>query len=170
MVSTLCRTTLKNVESVCLQSGMNAITNFISRQEKVQAVAKYILSKNIICGNALSMMEVDGNGKDIEGHYVIFSEWSFVMGNSVKRRDFRLDQLLDGSNGVNRNFGTDFEYDKETNTFIPLPIKEYPITDYLNLPNVEDYVPEEEEEPEQLSFFKEELWQTYLPIYTHLTY
>ena len=124
-----------------------------STRKKVQAVAKYILSKNIICGNALSMMEVDGNGKDIEGHYVIFSEWSFVMGNSVKRRDFRLDQLLDGSNGVNRNFGTDFEYDKETNTFIPLPIKEYPITDYLNLPNVEDYVPEEEEEPEQLSFF-----------------
>ncbi|MCI5910913.1 MAG: hypothetical protein MRZ46_04615 [Oscillospiraceae bacterium] len=119
---------------------------------KAEKTAKYILDKNIICGNALTMMQVDENCNDTK-KYITFSEWSFVMGDNVKRRDFRLDQLLDGSNQYERDMRTDFEFDPETKSFIPKPIAEYPVTDYLNLPDVEDIEEKKEEEFEQLSFF-----------------
>lgn len=120
--------------------------------KKAEEVAAYILSKNVICGNALTMMQVDENCNDTKKH-ITFSEWSFVIGDNVKRRDFRLDQLLDGSNQYKRDMRTDFEFDPETKSFIPKPIAEYPVTDYLNLPDVEDIEEKKEEEFEQLSFF-----------------
>lgn len=98
------------------------------------------------------MMQVDENCNDTKKH-ITFSEWSFVIGDNVKRRDFRLDQLLDGSNQYKRDMRTDFEFDPETKSFIPKPIAEYPVTDYLNLPDVEDIEEKKEEEFEQLSFF-----------------
>ena len=120
--------------------------------KEAEEVAAYILSKNVICGNALTMMQVDENCNDTKKH-ITFSEWSFVIGDNVKRRDFRLDQLLDGSNQYKRDMRTDFEFDPETKSFIPKPIAEYPVTDYLNLPDVEDIEEKKEEEFEQLSFF-----------------
>lgn len=61
--------------------------------EETRTAARYLLERNIICGNALSMMCVDEQGRDTEKP-IIFSEWSFVTGYLVKRRDFRLDVLL----------------------------------------------------------------------------
>ena len=71
------------------------------------------------------------------GKPIVFSEWGFVGGGKVKRRDFRLDDLL-----------KNVEYDKpkpdeegllfaDTGepTFVHEPIKEYPLTHYLNLPD-----------------------------------
>ncbi len=121
--------------------------------DEARKTAEYILSKNIICGNALTMMQVDSECNDTD-NYITFSEWSFVLGDKVKRRDFRLDQLLDGSNNLNRDARVDWEYDEETKAYIPGPIAEYDITGYLNLPYVEDKTNNKtEEEPEQLSFF-----------------
>lgn len=120
--------------------------------KEAEEVAAYILSKNVICGNALTMMQVDENCNDTK-KYITFSEWSFVIGDNVKRRDFRLDQLLDGGNQYKRDMRTDFEFDPETKSFIPKPIAEYPVTNYLNLPDVEDIEEKKEEEFEQLSFF-----------------
>lgn len=54
----------------------------------------YILSKNILCGNALSLMCVDSEQKDIPDQPIIFAEWSMLAGTKLKRRDFRLDVLL----------------------------------------------------------------------------
>ena len=56
---------------------------------------KFILSRNVICGNALSMKQVDENCNDLE-EPIIFSEWSFVTGSIMQRRDFRFDKLLAG--------------------------------------------------------------------------
>lgn len=53
---------------------------------------QYIFSKNILCGNALTLMCVDENQKDTE-FPIIFPEWS-LLGTKLKRRDFRLDVML----------------------------------------------------------------------------
>jgi hypothetical protein len=84
--------------------------------------ARFILSRNILCGDALTLL--DSNQKPI-----VFSEWAMVTGNMVKRRDFELSMLLDrklqscitSENGI---------YDPEIKTYLPKPIKEYPLTDY----------------------------------------
>ena len=63
--------------------------------EKVSKVARFILEKNIVCGNALSMKKVDAEAKDTE-EPIIFSEWAFVGEYRVKRTDYRFDRLLAG--------------------------------------------------------------------------
>ena len=60
--------------------------------ETRQAVI-YILNRNILCGNALTLMKVDENQQDTENP-IIFPEWSLIGGTKLKRRDFRLDVLL----------------------------------------------------------------------------
>lgn len=63
--------------------------------DMVRDSVRFILSRNIVCGNALSMMKVDENGNDTE-EYIVFSEWSFVMGTKMQRKDYRLDKMLSG--------------------------------------------------------------------------
>ena len=63
--------------------------------EDCREAVKFILKRNIVCGNALSMKEVDENGNDLDSP-IIFSEWAFVMGNKMQRKDFRFDKLLAG--------------------------------------------------------------------------
>ena len=104
--------------------------------DEIREVAKFIFRKNILCGNALSMMCVDENGNDTD-KYITFAEWSFVMGSSIKRRDYRLDEMLDGHNNQMSLFMDGWEFDEETNAFIPTPIKEYPPTDYRRLAGYE---------------------------------
>ena len=62
--------------------------------EETREAVRYILSKNIICGNALTMMCVDENQQDTE-KYIVFSEHN-TSGKKymLKRRDYRLDVLL----------------------------------------------------------------------------
>ncbi len=107
-------------------------------------VAKYILSHNILCGNALSLVKVDSNGKDTD-EPIIFAEWSFVTGPMLKRRDFRLDVLLrehddDGMYEMQYSLFDDspagFEnwmIDPITNEIIPKPIKEFNAIHYRRI-------------------------------------
>lgn len=89
-------------------------------------VAKFILRKNIICGDALKMRQNDGNP-------ITFAEWSLVTGDSIKRRDYRLHELLDGHVQQMNISMIGWEYDKEIQAFIPSPVKEYPPTNYRML-------------------------------------
>lgn len=50
---------------------------------------RFILGHNIIWGNALTLETVEKPAKQI-----IFSEWSFVQGSMLKRRDFSFDGLI----------------------------------------------------------------------------
>ena len=61
--------------------------------EQTKMAVRYILTKNILCGNALTLMCVDDNQQDT-AEPIIFPEWSIIGGTSLKRRDFRLDVLL----------------------------------------------------------------------------
>lgn len=65
----------------------------IDRKEPVRESARYILEKNIICGNALSLHQVDENGQDT-AEPIIFSQWAFVTGPMMKREDYTFEQLL----------------------------------------------------------------------------
>lgn len=92
----------------------------------------FVLERNILCGDALTLKADDGEP-------IIFSEWSLVTGDKVKRRDFRLDELLEDStrnDGQMLLFGasgtptSEWEFDEELQTLLPKPIKEYPLCDW----------------------------------------
>ena len=63
--------------------------------ELIFKCAQFILEKNIICGNALSMMKVDNHQNDTD-EPIVFSEWAFIGEYKVKRTDYRLDKMLKG--------------------------------------------------------------------------
>ena len=90
--------------------------------EEILLTIKYILSKNIIHGDALSLKKVDSDEP------VTFCEWSLVN-NSIKRRDFTFEHLLQNSPLEGLNLFSDLGED----VFIPTPTKEYPLTHYLKL-------------------------------------
>ena len=98
---------------------------------KFMPAIEFVLGRNVICGNALSMCRTDENAQDTP-EPIIFSEWSMVIGNKVKRRDFRLDELLAHERDRDNLFSSlevphsEWKFDSETQAFIPEPIKEYP--------------------------------------------
>lgn len=82
-------------------------------------IVEFVLSKNILCGNALSM-------KDTNENPIVFAEWSFVKGNLVQRRDFMYEQLVTTGEKKNKQqtiFGD----------FVDRPIQTYPLIHYLKL-------------------------------------
>lgn len=93
-----------------------------SENQELLSTLKYILSKNIIHGDALSLKKVYADEP------VTFCEWSLVN-NLIKRRDFSFENLLQNSPLDGFNLFSDLGED----VFIPTPIKEYPLTHYLRL-------------------------------------
>lgn len=63
--------------------------------EQCRDAVQFILKRNIVCGNALSMKVVDENGEDTD-EPIVFSEWSFITGSTMQRKDYRFDKLLAG--------------------------------------------------------------------------
>ena len=99
---------------------------------------RYVLEKNILCGDALTR-------KNALGEPITFAEWSVVTGDKVKRRDFRLDEMLEGNVdkgqtrslfGAGNNPAVDWEYDEETKSFIPSPIREFPLMSFYEVMDV----------------------------------
>lgn len=110
--------------------------------EQCREAVRFILRKNILCGDALTMLQADSSP-------IVFAEWSLVTSNQIKRRDFRLDVLLKENpddelyESQMSLFGFDsannednWMIDPETNDPVPKPIKEYPLIDYRR---VQDY-------------------------------
>lgn len=89
--------------------------------DETREAVRYILLHNILCGDALTMKTADGVP-------IIFAEWSAVNGCMLKRRDFRLDQMLE-ENAANLQldlFGEVGEYERdETGTIVLSPIREF---------------------------------------------
>lgn len=60
-------------------------------------------------------------------------------GGKVKRRDFRLDELLEGQRQQMSLFGlsgsntSEWEFDEELQAYIPLPIREFPLMDIYQI-------------------------------------
>ena len=89
---------------------------------------RFILSKNILWGDALSLKTPDQKAEPI-----VFSEWSAVNGSMIKRRDFTLAKLLNNQpiDGIN------LFSDLGDQAFIPQPIAEFPIVHFLKIRFVE---------------------------------
>lgn len=64
--------------------------------EDCRKSVQFILSRNIVCGNALSLKKVDENGNDTD-EPIVFSEWAFITGFNLQRSDYRFDKLLEGN-------------------------------------------------------------------------
>jgi len=94
-------------------------------KDECKKSVKFILTKNIIVGDALTLL--DSSGKSI-----IFCEWSAVNGSMIKRRDFTLDHLLKSEEAKVENslFANSYEDDI---AFLPEPIKEYPLKHFLRI-------------------------------------
>lgn len=89
--------------------------------------AQFILSKNIICGNALDL-------KTEEGGSIIFSEWK-LTGSQLKRRDYvYLDLINKTSKRDKRELPLFSDLGEEA--YIPTPIKEYPEVHFLDVAHV----------------------------------
>lgn len=97
--------------------------------QKVIDVAEFILSKNILWGDALSLMTVDEEKRPIA-----FSEWTFIGNGNVKRRDYELAQLMQCTPMEGPNLFSDLGDE----AFIPTPTKEYPVIHFLKLSDNED--------------------------------
>ncbi len=92
---------------------------------EVEEAALYIIHHNILCGDALTMLKHDGTP-------IVFAQWDLVSGSKMKRRDYRLDQLMKGHDSqmdLEMLMGG-WEFDEETNAWVPSPIKEYPLMNY----------------------------------------
>ena len=111
--------------------------------EQTRLAVKYILEKNILCGNALTLMCVDNNQQDLD-EPIIFPEWSIIGGTSLKRRDFRLDVLLkvgekpDEKKQLNLFDDNDditkyLTLNPVTGEYIAKPIREYPQLPYRRI-------------------------------------
>ena len=96
---------------------------FISNiNKKLLECIKYILEVNLVFADALSLKKVKNN------KFIIFSEWSLVN-DKIKRRDFEFKNLIDYAPFEK---GTLFS-DLGDEVIIPSPIKEYPLTHFLDI-------------------------------------
>jgi len=93
-------------------------------KEECRSTIKFILSKNILWGDALSLKTPDDKEEPI-----IFSEWSAVNGSMIKRRDYTMANLLENQPIDEPNLFSDLG-DK---AFIPTPVKEFPLKHFLKL-------------------------------------
>ncbi len=84
----------------------------------------FILEKNIVWGDALTLTTVDDKKEPI-----VFPEWSPVNGCMIKRRDFAFHNLLSSSYNNELPLFSDLGED----VCIPEPVKEYPLTHFLRL-------------------------------------
>ena len=89
--------------------------------EKFLESIKFLLKKNIICGDALTLLTS-------EGEPIVFSEWSFVSGSKVQRRDFTMSNLLESNSKHDL-------LDLIPEEKLPKEIGRYPVTHYLEITN-----------------------------------
>lgn len=108
---------------------------------QTREAAVFILSQNILCGNALTMMQVNSKQQDTKLP-IIFPEWSLIDGHKLKRRDFRLDVLLKaqekpGDKGLfDDDLSKYLSINPTTGEYMPLPIKTYPAVHYKQIQEV----------------------------------
>lgn len=96
-------------------------------KEEVLESVKFILTKNIVLGDALTM-------KDTFGNPIIMSEWSAVNGIMMKRREFSYANLIESADLNSLPMFSDLQEE----VWIPKPVKEYPLCSFLKIKEMED--------------------------------
>ena len=88
-----------------------------------------VLGLNIVHGDALRLTRADSN------EAITFSEWTFVEGSNIIRRDYEFLTLLENQPIHGKNLFSDLGYD----AFIPQPIKDFPPVHFLSLGTTKDW-------------------------------
>ena len=95
---------------------------------ETESSAEFILQRNIVQGNALTLKKVNENGESIS-EPIVFSEWSFPFNDArMQRNDYTLDELV---NGDIKNKEKSL-FDNEVNTDEGKFLKQY-ITHYKRI-------------------------------------
>ena len=97
--------------------------------DEARQAAKFIISRNIINGNALTLMCVDTEGYDTSAP-IVFSEWTLISGTQMQRSDYTMSDLLtynDTSvkNGMGNLFALTEEQKEEGGIFLRRYITHY---------------------------------------------
>ncbi len=100
-------------------------------REQVRRVLRFILSKNILWGDALTLRTVGP-----EPHQIIFSEWSFPFNDSrIKRREFVFAELIPDETKKRRApdlfSAPELTSDLGERVFLPTETRSYPLTHFL---------------------------------------
>ncbi|MFN4978373.1 MAG: SAM-dependent DNA methyltransferase [Pseudanabaena sp.] len=90
--------------------------------DQCREVVRYILSRNTIHGDALTLKTADDCPEPI-----IFSEWSPVNGSMIKRLNFSFKELLHHESMMDLPLFADTGED----VFIPTPIEDFPVVHFL---------------------------------------
>ncbi len=93
-------------------------------KNKCREAVRFILDRNIIWGDALTLKTVGESTRPI-----VFPEWSLVNGSMLKRRDFTFHGLLEHEGMKELPLFSDLGED----VFIPTPEKEYPPVHFLKI-------------------------------------
>ena len=81
--------------------------------DEAREAARFIISRNVINGNALTLMCVDDEGKDTSAP-IVFSEWTLISGTQMQRSDYTMSDLLTyNDNSVEDGMGNLFALTEE---------------------------------------------------------
>jgi len=125
---------LEDNVSQCKDRLFNVFNNIYSSlykekcKDECRETAHFILSRNILLGDALSLKTVREKPEPI-----VFSEWSLVNGGMIKRRDFQYAELADFDPNKPTLFSVREVSDTGEAVFSPMPVKEFPLKHYLKL-------------------------------------
>lgn len=105
-------------------------------KEPCRAAVRFVLERNIIWGDALTLKTVGDNPG-----LIVFSEWSPVNGSMFKRRDFTFHELLRHEGAMQAPLFPGLESDEQLplfsdlgeHVFIPTPLREYAPVHFLEL-------------------------------------
>ena len=110
--------------------------------KKALESAHFILQKNILCGDALTLLKSDGTP-------IVFCEWKWVKDTLVKRRDFELSRILEAESYNNELadngdpdqlslfFASGEDAIKDVYDSVNKPVREYPPVDYREITKYE---------------------------------
>ena len=98
-------------------------------QDKCRRAVQFILRRNIIHGDALSLTTIDAPTRPI-----VFSEWSPVNGSLLKRRDYTFRGLLASSARKEPSLMSDFGQ----GVFLPAPAREFAPIHFLEVDQLGD--------------------------------
>ena len=105
----------------------------LSAREECRDAVRYILERNIVHGDALSLKTVGA-----VQHPIIFSEWSAPFNNSLlKRRDYTFSELLHRDEGRQQSLLEQYS-DLGQPAFIPKELTTYPPIHFLKVRDHDD--------------------------------
>jgi hypothetical protein len=120
-----CRTNIFNVFNTQYATLFNN-----NCKDKLRNSIKFVLEKNIICGDALTLKTISEVPVPIT-----FSQWSALGNSQIKRKDFCYKSMVDQASLSELPLFSDLGEEQ----YIPTPTKDYPLIHFLNISDAQSY-------------------------------